>query len=181
MKLYSGRPGNVSGRTEKEIRVYDFLDQLGISYERADHEPAETMEACAEIEKVLGCPVCKNLFLCNRQQTDFYLLLMPGDKTFRTKELSPQLHTARLSFGSPEKMEELLGTAPGSASVLGCMNDRENRVRLIIDEDVLKNEYTGCHPCMNTSSLKIRTSDLLNIFLPKTGHQPTVVSLAGEE
>lgn len=175
-----GKPEDCSGRLEKEIKVYDLLDQLGITYMRVDHAPAENMEICAEIGKVLECTICKNLFLCNRQQTVFYLLLMPGNKAFKTKELSPQLNTARLSFGSPDKMEELLGTTPGSASVMGCFNDLENRVQLVIDEDVMKEEFIGCHPCMNTSSLKIRTSDIIEKFLPAVHHEPIIVTLTGE-
>ena len=155
MVLYDGRPADCSGRSEREIKVYDLLDSLGIPFQRTDHAPATTMEVCDVIDAVLDCLICKNLFLCNRQQTDFYLLMMPGDKVFKTKELSPQIHTARLSFGSPEKMEEMIGTHPGSASIMGLMNDPENKVQLIMDEDVVKGEYIGCHPCINTSSLKI--------------------------
>lgn len=180
MELYDGRPKNCTGRTDREIRVYDFLDRLGIAYRRIDHAPATTMEICAEIDKMLDCMICKNLFLCNRQQTAFYLLMMPGKKTFKTRELSPQLHTARLSFGSPEQMEALLDTLPGSASVMGLMNDPEQRVQLIIDEDVLRDEFVGCHPCQNTSSLKIRTVDLMEKFLPAVKHLPVLVRLTGE-
>lgn len=178
--LYDGRPADCAGRMEREIRVYDFLDQLGISYKRTDHAPADTMEVCNDIDQVLGCMICKNLFLCNRQQTDYYLLMMPGDKAFRTKELSPQIHTARLSFGSPEKMEELIGTLPGSASIMGLMNDPEKRVQLIMDEDVVRGEFIGCHPCINTSSLRIRTTDLMEKFLPAVQHEPVFVRLTGE-
>ena len=157
MELYKGRPENIQGRLDKEIRVYDLLDSLGIEYERTDHERTDTMEACNEIDAILQVTICKNLFLCNRQKTNFYLLMMPGDKPFKTKELSSQINSARLSFASPEDMERLLDITPGSVSIMGLMNDKENAVQLLVDEDGLQGEYLGCHPCINTSSLKMRT------------------------
>lgn len=178
--LYNGRPDDLSGRGDNEIRVYDFLDQLGISYQRTDHERADTMEECNEIDEVLDCQICKNLFLCNRQKTNFYLLMMPGDKPFKTKELSKQIGSARLSFAPAYKMEELLDIKPGSVSVMGLMNDHDNEVKLLIDEDVIKGEYIGCHPCVNTASLKLKTKDLLEKFLPATEHEMTLVHLTGE-
>ena len=162
MILETGRPKSGAGREEKELRVYDLLDELEIEYERVDHESAMTMEICEKIDAVLGARICKNLFLCNRQQTDFYLLMIPGDKPFKTKDISAQIGASRLSFASPENMENYLGTAPGSASVFGLMNDKAGKVRLLIDEEVLALEYFGAHPCANTSSLKIRTDDLIN-------------------
>lgn len=181
MELQKGRPVDVSGREAKEIRVYDFLDRMGVEYDRIDHEPAFTMEVCQEIDKVLGATICKNLFLCNRQKTSFYLLMIPGDKVFKTKELSHQIGSARLSFGEPEYMEEFLDITPGAASVMGLMNDTENRVRLLVDEDVLKGEYLGCHPCVNTSSLKLRTEDVFGKLIKEMHHDMTVVQLKGEE
>ena len=180
MELYKGRPENADGRQEREIRVYDCLDKLGIEYERTDHEHADTMEACNEIDEVLNVLICKNLFLCNRQKTDFYLLMMPGDKPFKTKELPAQIGSARLSFASEEFMVEYLDIHPGAVSVMGLMNDTDNHVRLLIDEDVLKGEYIGCHPCVNTSSLKIRTKDIVETFLPAVHHDMTVVKLTRE-
>ncbi len=177
MTLEKGRPADEAGRLPKEIRVYDFLDGLGIPYERVDHEPAMTMEVCEEIDRTLGALICKNLFLCNRQQTVFYLLLMPGDKPFKTKDLSAQIGSSRLSFGSPEHMEEFLDITPGSLSVMGLMNDGEKRVNLLIDEDVLGEELFGCHPCINTSSLKMTVADLKEKILPALGHEVTVVHL----
>mgnify|MGYP002508640226 CR=1 FL=1 len=181
MELYKGRPTDLSGREEREIRVYDFLDHLGIEYVHADHEHAETMEACNEIDKALDVLMCKNLFLCNRQKTNFYLLLMPGDKPFKTKDLSSQLGVARLSFANEVYMEQFLDITPGAASIMGLMNDKENRVRLLGDEDVLKGEYLGCHPCVNTSSLKLRTEDVFGTVLSATGHEMTVVKLGFSE
>ena len=175
-----GRPADVTGRLEKEIRVYDLLDSLGVEYERIDHEAAFTMEACEKIDEALEAVVCKNLFLCNRQKTMFYLLMMPGDKPFKTKELSAQIGSARLSFAEEAFMEELLDITPGSVSIMGLMNDKENKVRLLVDEDVLKGEYLGCHPCINTSSLRFRTADLMGKILPAVHHEPRIVTLPQE-
>ena len=177
MILVEGRPGDCSGRLEKEIRSYDLLDSLGVRYQRIDHEAAMTMEACAEIDRVLDATICKNLLLCNRQCTAFYLLMIPGDKVFKTSELSHQIGSSRLSFAKPEYMEQFLDITPGSVSVLGLMNDRDNHVQLLIDEDVLKGEYFGCHPCINTSSLRIRTKDLTEKIIPAMGHEPRMVTL----
>lgn len=179
MELQKGRPENTDNRLDKEIRVYDFLDKLGVQYQRIDHEAAMTMEACEEIDHALGdnTTICKNLFLCNRQETDFYLLLMPGDKPFKTKDLSAQIHSARLSFAKPEHMEKYLDTTPGSVSVLGLMNDSEKKVQLLIDEDVMKEPYFGCHPCINTSSLKFTTEDLMQKIIPALEHEPVTVTL----
>ena len=177
MVLEQGRPSNAQERSQKEQRVYDLLDELGISYGRIDHAPAMTMEVCEEIDRALGALICKNLVLCNRQQTDLYLLMLPGDKVFRTKDLSAQIQSSRLSFAPPEAMERLLDCTPGSASVLGLMNDRDRAVRLLIDEDVLKGEYIGMHPCVNTSSLRILRSDLTRRILPRLGYEPVVVRL----
>ncbi len=178
LQLLEGRPAE--DRSPREMTTYDFLDKLNISYRRVDHAPAMTMEDCAAVDRVLGVTMCKNLFLCNRQKTDFYLLLMPGDKPFRTKELSGQLGVSRLSFGSAEDMERLLGLLPGSVSVMGLMNDKEGRVRLLVDKDLLDDAEIGCHPCVNTSSLAFSMSDLLEKVLPTTGHVPTTVTLFGE-
>ena len=177
MELKKGRPADESGRLPKEIRVYDFLDKLGVNYDRIDHGEAETMELCREIEKTLGCAICKNLLLCNRQKTAFYLLMMPGDKPFETKAFSKALEISRVSFADGEYMEKYLDITPGSLSVLGLMNDKNGDVRLIIDEDILSGEYIGCHPCINTSTLKISAKDVLSVIIPATGHKTTIISL----
>lgn len=181
MELYSGRPENTEGRLAREVRTYDFLDELGIEYTRTDHEPADNMEACNAIDAVLEVVMCKNLFLCNRQKTNFYLLMMPGDKKFKTKELSSQINSARLSFAEPQDMLRYLDIEPGAVSVMGLMNDKEHAVKLLIDEDVLGSDYIGCHPCVCTSSLKMKTSDVIHRFLPATGHEFTTVHLVGED
>ena len=179
MQLVDGRPENTDGRLEKEIRVYDFLDSLGVRYKRIDHEEAMTMESCEEIDRTLGegAAICKNLFLCNRQETEFYLLLIPGEKPFKTKYLSAQIGSSRLSFGKPEYMEKFLDITPGSVSVLGLMNDQEKKVRLLIDEDVLTKPYFACHPCINTSSLRFDMKDLTEKIIPAMGHEPAIVNL----
>lgn len=177
MELLHGRPENIADRLPKEIRVYDFLDALGIQYQRVDHEAAMTMEACLEVDTALEATMCKNLMLCNRQCTDFYILLLPGDKKFKTSVLSKQIGSSRLSFADGQYMESFLDITPGSLSVLGLMNDKENRVKLLIDKDVLTGEYIGVHPCVNTASLKIKTSDLVEKIIPAMNHEPTYVEL----
>lgn len=179
MKLLLGRPSTNEGRLDKEVRVYDLLDSLGIEYYRIDHQPAGCFDDCIEIEKVLDNVLCKNLFLCNRQKTAFYVLMMPADKHFKTKELSSQIGSARLSFAEAEYMEKFLDVTPGSVSIMGLMNDKENNVRLLVDEDVLKPEFVGCHPCINTSSIRLKTKDMFEVYLPAVHHDYTVVHLEG--
>lgn len=179
--LHQGRPADAAGRLAKEMRVYDLLDSLGIAYERADHPAAETMEACEAVDRVLApAVICKNLFLCNRQQTKFYLLMIREDKKFHTKEISSQINSARLSFAGPEKMAEYLDITPGSVSIMGLANDTENHVQLLVDEDVLAAEYVGCHPCINTSSLRLKTADVFGPFLQAVRHDYQTVHLSTE-
>ena len=195
LTIYKGRPEDTSYREPREVRVYDLLDSLGIEYDRLDHEPAMTMEVCAEIDaaferttladfkanndddKAKHAIICKNLFLCNRQKTKFYLLMIPGDKKFLTKDLSQQINSARLSFADGEAMQKYLDVMPGSVSVMGLMNDSDNTVQLLIDSDVLQSEYVGCHPCMNTSSLRMKVQDLTEKILPAIHHEPIIVTL----
>lgn len=182
LELCQGRPVETIGRLEKEIRTYDLLDELGIIYERVDHEEANTMEACAAIDEILApAVICKNLFLCNTQRTRFYLLMIKEDKKFKTKEISKQINSSRLSFAPAEYMEQFLDITPGSVSVMGLMNDKENQVQLLVDEDVLKGEYFGCHPCINTSSMRLRVSDVFEKFLPAIQHDYITVKLVGED
>lgn len=181
--LKKGRPEPLVGRLQKEIRCYDFLDSLGVEYYHVDHRdmPADTMEACVAIDKVLDCVICKNLFLCNRQKTQFYLLMMPANKPFKTKDLSAQINSARLSFADAEFMQQFLDITPGAVSVLGLMNDKDNAVNLLVDKDVLNSEYIGCHPCVNTTSLKIKTADVFDKLINATNHNKTIVELAWYE
>lgn len=178
MEIYRGRPTDSKGRLEKELAVYDLLDKLEITYERVDHEALQTIEECKGVDEKLGISICKNLFLCNRQRTAYYLVLLPGSKALKTKELSSQIPTSRLSFASGEDMEEYLNVTPGSASVMGLMYDAENRVRLVIDEELLDEEWFGCHPCINTSSLKLRTEDILEKYLKAVHHDYISVKLS---
>ena len=181
MELFDGRPEDAGGRFDREIRTYDLLDGLGIEYKRVDHEAATTMEACEAIDAALDVVMCKNLFICTRPKTNCYLLLMQGDKKFKTKELSAQIGSARLSFAEAEDMLKYLDIEPGSVSVMGLMNDKGHGVSLLIDEDVLEGEFLGCHPCVCTSSLKLKTADVIGKFLPATGHEYKKVHLVGED
>lgn len=178
--LYEDIPDS-EGRREREMDVYRLLKSLEIPFQRMDHEPMATIEACRGVDEILGIHMCKNLFLCNSQKTVFYLLLMPGEKKFKTKELSKQIGSARLSFAPEEFMEEYLHISPGAVSVMGLMNDKENHVNLLVDEDVLKEEFLGCHPCVNTASLRLRTKDVLSKFLPFVGHTYQTVHLDGDD
>ena len=179
--LYSGAPADMSTSLPKEVRTYELLNSLDVPYSRLDHDETASIESCMEVEKLLGIHICKNLFLCNAQKTKFYMLMMPGTKKFKTKNLSKQINSARLSFAGDEFMEKFLDITPGSVSVLGLANDTENQVQLLIDADVLKDEYIGCHPCINTSSLKIKTADLLEKILPAVHHEYILVDLPWEE
>ena len=180
MELVLGRPAACEGRLEKEIRCYDLLDGLNVEYWRIDHEEANTMEACAAIDEALNATICKNLLLCNRQCTSFYLLMLPGHKHFKTSTFSKTIGSSRLSFAAPEYMEQFLDITPGSVSVLGLMNDKGNHVQLVIDEDILKGEYFGCHPCINTSSLRLKTADLIEKIIPAMHHTPRILPIATE-
>lgn len=195
LTIYKGRPGNITGRQEREVRVYDLLDSIGVDYDRLDHAPAMTMEVCDAVNAAFGrmtleefkaedsndrtkhAIICKNLFLCNRQKTKFYLLMIPGDKKFLTKNLSAQINSARLSFAGEEDMLKFLDVTPGSVSVLGLMNDHDRVVQLLIDSDVLQSEYVGFHPCINTSSLRMKTKDLMEKVIPALQHEPVIVNL----
>ena len=178
MHLTEGRPKDLSGRTAREIRVYDLLDELNISYKYVDHAPMCSMQDCLEVDSILNAAICKNLFLCNRQKTAYYLLVMPGGKNLQTKELSPQIPSSRLSFASGEDMEKYLNVTPGSATIMGLIFDPENKVQLLIDEEVLEEEYFACHPCINTSSIKLRTEDVLGKFLQAVHHDYIKVRLS---
>lgn len=180
MELVYGRPADTENREDREVRVYDLLDSLQIPYWRIDHQPIMTMEACREVDQVLDAVICKNLFLCNKQKTKFYLLMLPGDKRFKTSEFSKKIGSTRLDFGPEEKLTEYLDLYPGSVSVMGLMNDKENQVLLAIDDEVLNGEWIGCHPCKNTTSMKFRMKDLIEKFLPAVGHEPVIVKLSRE-
>lgn len=161
----------------QEAAAFDLLDALHLDYARVTHELADTMEKCDDVSAALGVDICKNLFLCNRQKTNFYLLCMPPHKPFHTKDLSHQIGSARLSFAPEEQLWELLLCTPGSATILGLMNDREKRVQLLIDRETYEAEYFSCHPCLCTSTIRLKTKDVLNVLLPHVEHAPLIVEL----
>ena len=177
LTVYKGRPENTDGRFEREIRTYDFLDENNIIYDRVDHEPAMSDDVYAEMDASLVSTACKNLFLVNRQETEFHLLMMPRKKDFRTKYLKSALGLAHLSFAKEEQMEKYLGVKPGSVSIMCLLNDPECKVDLIIDNDVLKGETVRFHPCINTSSIRVSTEDFKNIIIPELKHEPTYIDI----
>jgi Ala-tRNA(Pro) deacylase len=174
--LYTEKPTG-DNRLNKEMAAYDLLARLNIPFLRIDHDPAATTEVCVDVEAALGIEICKNLFLRNQSKTEFYLLMMTSVKKLVTKDLSKQIGTSRLSFAEAEYMEKYLNITPGSVSVLGLMNDKECKIHLLMDKEIAEAEYFGCHPCINTTSLKIKTLDILDKFLPYTGHKPVIVEL----
>lgn len=178
--LYEGAPENRAARSEVEQGCYDLLEKLKIPFWRVDHDEANTIEDCKNVEEVIGVHICKNLFLQNRQGTVFYLLMMAGDKPFRTAEVSKLLGVSRLSFASPEKMAEMLCCTPGSVSILGLMHDKNRRINLLVDEDIWNSDFIRCHPLKNTSTLKIATRDVKEVFLPFVSHRPTVLRITGK-
>ena len=180
MTIETGRPADCSGRPEKECAVYDLLERLDIPFTRADHPAAFTMEECEAVSQALHTPICKNLFLCNRQKTAFYLLLLPASTPFRTKEITAQLGCARLSFAGEEQLASLLHLTPGSATIFGLQYDTENRVQLVVDRDLLDEAYFGCHPCINTSTIRLKTSDVFDRLTHALHHDYTLVTLKGE-
>ena len=168
--IYTCRP--TDARLPKEERVYDLLERLNIPFSRVDHEAVGTIEGCLDIEELLGIRICKNLFLRNSKGDRYYLLTLPGHKQLVTRELAKQIGSTRLSFGAPEKLEEYLDITPGSVSILGLMNDHDNKVELLMDRELLADEFFGCHPCINTSSLKLKTAEILERLLPAIVHEP---------
>ena len=165
---------------ETQAACLAALDGLGLPYAGLTHDPADTIALCEEIEQRLGAPIVKNLFLCNQQKTAFYLLLMPGNKVFKTKYLSKQIGSARLSFADADSMRTLLGVQPGSVSVFGLLNDKERRVKLIVDEELTGMDEMGFHPCRNTATVKVRRKDLTDLYLPCLGLAAQLVALPRE-
>ncbi len=174
-QIFTGAPAGPLSPEEKA--VFDALEQLHIPYERVEHDWANTMEDCKAVGEVLGVDVCKNLVLCNRQKSNFYLLTMPSGKPFHTKDLSAQLGCSRLSFAPPEDMERLLHVHPGSASLMSLLFDHDHLVRLVMDRETREQEFFSCHPCKSTGTLKLLTRDVMEVFLPFTGHEAAVVDL----
>ncbi len=175
-----GRPVTKERRLAKEVRTYDLLDKLKIPFKRIDHEVAMTIADCDEIDHLFGCKIYKNLFLRNSKGDEYYMVVMPGNKKFRTAILSKQLGTTRLSFADEKYMEDFLDLTPGSVTVMGLMNDHDNKVKLVIDKELLNEKYFACHPCINTSSIRMLTSDVIDVFLPAVHHEPVFVDLGDE-
>lgn len=174
--IYEGAPSG-EGRLDKEMKSYEVLEKLGIPFKRLDHEAIGTVEGCEAIEKKLDMPIYKNLFLCNSKKEQYYLLMMRGKKTFKSSSIAKQIGSTRLSFGTPDVLEDYLNLTPGSVSLLGLIFDTTHRVKVLLDESILQETYIGCHPCINTSSLKISRAELLEKFLAYTGHEPTFVKI----
>lgn len=167
----------------REQPVYDALDALNIAYRRVEHPPAHTMQDCYLVDEGLGAVHFKNLFLCNRQGTDFYLLLLVGDKPFRTKDVSKQIGVARLSFANAQQLEQYLGLTPGAVSPMGLVNDVDRRVHVLVDRDVLKQGHVIVHPNVNTASILLSSADLMR-FVESRGNALTFVTIQerqGEE
>ena len=166
---------------EREQQVYDALSALRIPFTSIQHHAARTMDDCKSIVSEPGVAYCKNLFLCNRQKTQFYLLLILPDKVFHTASVSRQLGVSRLSFAPEDLLPVYLGLYPGAVSPMGLLNDTEGRVRLLVDSDLPRSPRVAFHPCVNTATVTLPTQDFFNIFLPHTGHIPTMVSLPAAE
>ena len=160
---------------ETQRKVYAVLERLGIPVERIDNDPAVTMEDCEAVDAALGVPTVKTLLLCNRQQTMFYLYVMPGDKPFSTKDFGAALQISRVSFAPAEKLREFLGTEVGATTPLSLVADPDKRVRLIIDKAAVAPEAIGFPDGTTTCYMRMRTTDLLGLFIPAAGHEPTFI------
>lgn len=168
-------------RSETEKKVFALLEEKGVPFERVDNDSISTMEECEEVGKVLGTEICKSILACTRNKSEYYLIILPGDKRFVSKFASKDIGASRLSFASAEDMEELLGTTPGNASPLAVVNDTEGRVRLVIDKELADEEYIACNTGANTTHIKLRTSDVIGNILPAAGHEPMIVYIREEE
>ena len=164
---------------EPQEKVIRFLTEHGIAFEAIEHAPVETMADC----EALGLPAahCKNLFLCNRAGTQYYLLLIRADKPFVTREVSHALGVSRLSFGKDEALFAMLHTHAGSVSPMGLIYPEAKDVRLLCDRDLLNAPGIAFHPLVNTASLWMKTEDFLNRFLPLTGHDITFIDIAAPQ
>ena len=147
-----------------ETKTYQELERLNIKYERVDNDTVEAMEECVEISKKLGAEIRKTIVVCNRQKTQFFLVILPANKRFDSKLFAAMMHTARVSFASP-------------ASVMGILNDPEGKVKVVIDKAVADAEWFACNPGANTSHLRFKTKQLINNFLPAEKHKPEIIML----
>lgn len=158
-------------KTPLQEKVYRTLEELSISFERVDTDEVITMEDCEAVDEKLNMKMVKTLFLCNRQQTEFYLFITCGDKPFRSKDFGTALEISRVSFAPKELMAEMLGTVVGAATVFSALLDTAESVNIIFDREVLEEEYYGCSDGTTTGYMKIKTEDITKKFLPHTGHK----------
>ncbi|MDD5824117.1 MAG: prolyl-tRNA synthetase associated domain-containing protein [Firmicutes bacterium] len=164
-------------RCPLETKVYETLAELGIPFERVDNDSVEAMEECIEIQDKLGAEIRKTIVVCNRQKTDYYLVVLPADKRFDSKAFAKAMECSRLSFASGDDMVEKLGVAPGSATVMSILNDADGIVKVAIDKEVADEEWFACNPGANTTHIKIKTADLIDKVLPAQNHAATIVEL----
>ncbi len=155
--------------------VCNYLNSISVDYKIIEHSPAATIEECKKIEEILNDTICKNLLLRTTNGSAYYLLILRNDKQFITSRISKLLGSSRLSFASGEEMEILLNTLPGSLSILSLIFDKDKKMKLAIDKDVIENEFFCCHPCDNSATLKIKTTDILNVYLPSLGISPIII------
>lgn len=174
-EVHQGAPDDQ--RQGLESQAYDTLKKLGIPFERVDNDAVEAMADCVEISERLGAEIRKTVLLCNRQKTEYHMLIMSADKPFVTKDYSEAVGCARMSFASGDAMVELLGQPPGTASVMGLLNDGDGRVKLLIEESVANEDWFACNPGVNTSHIRFRTKDLVEKLLPAIGHGVTIIKL----
>lgn len=172
---YNYSPDNF--KTELQKKVYDTLNELSIRYERVDTSEAITMEDCLEIEKKLNVKMVKTLFLCNQQKTKFYLFVTTSSKRFDSKIFSRQLQISRVSFANEELMLSKIKTKIGSATIFGLLMDETKEVQLVIDKEVLNEEYYGCSDGTTTGYMKITTKDILDKVIPCTNHEFNIIEM----
>lgn len=162
-------------RCALETKVYETLSKLSIPFELVDNDSVESMEECIEISEKLGAEIRKTIFLCNRKKTSFYMVILPANKSFNTKEHCKKMDVSRLSFASGDLMMQHLDVAPGTATIMSLINDPDEKVELFIDKEIANSEFFACNPGANTTHLKIKTKDLLNKLLPKIDHPATII------
>ncbi|MBV7276096.1 prolyl-tRNA synthetase associated domain-containing protein [Clostridium sp. PL3] len=173
--IYTTAPSEF--KTELQEKTYHTLNDLHIPFERVDTDEAITMEDCVQIDKKLDMKMVKTLFLCNRQQTAFYLFITVGDKPFKSKEFSNALGVARVSFAPADLMEKMLGTKIGAATVFSAMLDKDNAVQIVFDKDITHEEWYGCSDGTTTGYMKIKTAQIIHDFLPYVKHMPAIVEV----
>ncbi|ALJ00204.1 prolyl-tRNA synthetase associated domain-containing protein [Rufibacter tibetensis] len=164
-------------KTPLQEKVYTSLHKLDIPFQRVDTDDAISMEDCIEINRKLNMKMVKTLFLCNRQQSVFYLFVTTGDKPFSSKAFSNALGAARLSFAPEALLNSMLGTSIGAATVYSVLLDRENKVQVVFDEEVASEEWYGCSDGTTTGYMKVKTTHIIHDFLEYASHKPTVIQV----